>query len=343
MDTGTADTGLDAGSLTDFGTEPDVGATDFGVGDSGPQFFDPSIISQDSEEIGGANLFVTVRGTLTSTMPPVVILPTGPMHGQEYLFEPTEFLLGPGGRNAPNRLLVYLDHRATGRSSRGSLEDSEVSVEAHIRDLGNLLEFIAEKTGRDEPVDILGHGYGAGIGALYASRFPNRVRRLVLSNPYPVDIQDHSLWNEEFNSRLDGSALERLLDVTRFNICFRNVRECSRNSWNIIGPTWFCEDTRTVFPTMTFQYLDFMPFGYYISQELREDEYDWSEALGQIPSSIPATVISGPCDPIPLSTPMTYTASIASAVHYEVEGSGHFTLTEQPDEFRRIVVRALSD
>lgn len=340
-DAGPADTRrFDFGVALDAEAGPDLGPAD----DTGAAFFDPSIISQQLETLDGVNLFVTVRGTLTSTLPPLVILPTGPMHGQEYLYGPTEFLLGPGGREAPNRLLVYMDHRATGRSGAGSIDSSEITVEAHLADLDALLDFVAERVGVDGPVDILGHGYGAGIAALYAADHPGRINRLVLSNPFPSDIEDHSLWNEEANARLDGSSLQRLLDITRWNICLRDIRECSVNSWRIIGPTWFCEENRnTVFPTMNFQHLDFRPFGYFISQELREDEYDWSGTFGQIPTSIPTTVIAGPCDPIPATTPMTYTASIASATLHEVPGSGHFTLTERPEEFRRIVLGALSD
>ena len=319
----------------------DAGTRDAESTDAG--FFDPSIIAQGRIQVGEPDLYVTVRGTLTSTMPPLLILPTGPMHGQEYLYEPTEFLLGPGGRTAPDRLLVYVDPRGTGRSSRGSLDDAEISVEAHLRDMSSIADHVEEVTGRSGPIDILGHGYGAALAALFAAEAPERVRRLVLSNPFPTDVLEYSLWNEAYRARLSGSDLARLNDVTDFRVCFQDIRRCSVDTWNIIGPTWFCPQNQQLLFEMSFVHLNLRPFRFEIDQDLRRSQYDWSVTLGRIPSGIPTTVISGPCDPIPASAPATYTSSIAGARQHVVPGSGHFTLVEQAEEFRRIVRGALTD
>lgn len=331
-DQGPTDTGVvafDAGTRPDTGGRPDAG------------FFDPSIIGQGQEIIGGPLLFVTVRGTLTSTMPPVVVIPTGPMHGQEYLYEPTEFLLGVGGVENPNRLMVYLDLRATGRSAFGAIGDAEVTVENHIKDIENIVAYIDGLVGRSEPVDFLGHGYGAGIVTLYAARHPERVSRLVLSNPFPSNVSDHARWNEEYRSRLNAAESERLTELTQWRICIQDLERCSLESWNIIGPTWICRENETAYRTLRFEHIDFRAFGFFINRDLRNEQYDWSPLMGQLPG-IPTTIISGPCDPIPVSSPLTYTASITDSVHYVVPNSGHFTLVEQAEAFRRIVLRALT-
>lgn len=342
------DSAPDAGEIDlgpspeDTGPEPDLGPqTDVGFGRPDAGFNDPSIIGQGKEIIGGPRLFVTVRGTLTSTMPPLVVIPTGPMHGQEYLFEPTEFLLGAGGVDDPDRLMVYLDPRATGRSSDGAIGDAEVTVDNHVKDIQNLFEYIQELVPGTDKIDILGHGYGASIGALFAARFPDRISRLVLSNPHPVDVIDYAIWNEDYRARLTSTESRRLNEVTQFEVCLRNLNECAWQSWSIIGPTWICRENTLILETMDFQYLDFRAFGFFISQDLRNSTYDWSTELGNVPP-VPTTVISGPCDPIPTHTPLTYTASISGAVHHVVPGSGHFTMTEQADEFQRIVRRALT-
>lgn len=331
----------DAG-LRDAGLGPDLGARrDAGRGDIG--FSDPSVLLEGLEPIGGPLLYITVRGTRTSTLTPVVILPTGPMPGQEYLYEPTEFLLGPGGAESPNRLLVYLDLRATGRSSFGEIMNADVSVENHVRDVENLVLWLDDFLGSAEPVDLLGHGYGAGIAMLYAARFGDRVRRLVLANPYPANIRDHARWNEAYRSRLDSADLTRLAQYADFRFCLQDFVACSAETWNIIAPTWMCPENRPVYASLRFEHWsDLRVFNLYINEDLREDRYDWSRDMGQI-RDIPTTIISGPCDAIPDSTPLTYTASIAGSVHEVVPGSGHFTLVEQPEAFARIVRRALGD
>ncbi|MEO1227309.1 MAG: alpha/beta hydrolase [Myxococcota bacterium] len=318
----------------DAGTRPDTGSPDAG-------FADPSILGQGQEIIGGPLLFVTLRGTLTSTMPPLVLLPTGPMHGQEYLYDPTEFLLGSGGVDAPNRLMVYLDLRATGRSAFGAIGDAEVTVENHIKDVENIVTYIDGLLGRTGPIDFLGHGYGAGIAVLYAARHGDRVSRLVLSNPFPANVQDNARWNENYRARLNAAESERLVDLTQPRICLQDLERCSLEAWNIIGPTWICRENETKYRTLRFEHLDYRAFGFFINRDLRNDQYDWSTTMGLL-SGIDTTIISGPCDPIPAESPMTYTASIAGSVHYVVPESGHFTLVEQAEAFRRIVLRALT-
>src|SRR5262245_17123517 len=102
----------DAQVHRDAAVEPDGGTS--APRDAG--FLDPATLLQGTETIGGVQIFIHLRGTLTSTMPPVVLLSTGPSVGNEYLVEPMDFLLGPGGATAPDRLLVLFDLRATGQS-----------------------------------------------------------------------------------------------------------------------------------------------------------------------------------------------------------------------------------
>jgi proline iminopeptidase len=264
------------------------------------------------------------------------------MLGHEYLFEPTEFLLGPGGVENPSRLLVYLDPRATGRSSFGALGDADVTVEAHVRDVIGLVEHIDELLEEPREVDFLGHGYGAALAVLYAAEHPERVRRLVLSNPFPASVEDYARWLENAQARLTSSEIDRLVELTQFRVCLRDLDLCSQEQWRINGPTWACPENEAVIRDMDFRHIDYRAFGYYINRDLRELEYDWSPQMGRI-MDIPSTIIWGPCDPIPESTLMTYTASIAGARAHVVPGSGHFTMTEQPEAFRRIVTGALTD
>src|SRR5688500_17620390 len=72
--------GHDAGMLPD--ARPDAGRIDGGRRDVG--FDDPATIIQGIEQIEGLETFVKVQGTLTSTLPPVFLLPTGPQLSHEY-------------------------------------------------------------------------------------------------------------------------------------------------------------------------------------------------------------------------------------------------------------------
>src|SRR5688572_14274320 len=106
---GPPDTGepVDAIDLFDAGVapdaRPDAGRLDGGKKDIG--FDDPATIIEGLETIEGLDTFIHAQGTLTSTLPPVFLLATGPQFGHEYLPPHMRFLL-------PSRLLVYYDYRA---------------------------------------------------------------------------------------------------------------------------------------------------------------------------------------------------------------------------------------
>jgi len=93
---------------------------------------------------------------------------------------------GPGGdyRNllpiAPlstDHYLVFYDQRMTGLSSRQS--DGVFDLESFFSDL----DLFVDHFGAGRPVTLLGHSWGAMLASGYASRFPEKVHRLVLIEP----------------------------------------------------------------------------------------------------------------------------------------------------------------
>lgn len=305
-------------------------------------FADPATIMDSLRMIDGVRTQVRIRGTLTSTLPPIVFLNTGPMHGHEYLIEPTDFLLGAGGAEAPNRLLFFYDMRGTGRSGFGGLgqtQTASVTIEAHVGDLGHVLDFFDEVRGDDGPVDLFAHGYGAAVATLYLQTHSDRFRRAVFSNPYPSHVLEQADWGAEVNARMSTADRQRLAEVSQWEYCLRDWLRCSRETWLLWGHTWFCPENRDVFDRMTFRWLDLRPIVFFTVIDLRDREFDHRPLFGGI--RVPVTVISGPCDPIPATAAAAYASGIPNAEHFVVPGTGHFTMTEDPARFQRIVSRAL--
>lgn len=327
-------------SLYDAGVRRDGGRPDAGDGtrpDAG--FSDPGTIFEGIEIIGGTRIYVHFRGTLTSTMPPVLFINTGPSLGHEYLVEPMDFLLGPGGDADPDRLLVLFDLRATGRSGIGTLGSTTApSLQKHVEDVRNVVGFVNMHV--DAPkVDIVGHGYGAGVATHFAVRHPEMVSRLVLTSPYPADILQHAYYNAELSARLSTADRERVLAITREPDCRGNIPQCSIELWNINGPHFLCEENRALFDTMTFEHADFRASFFYVEEQLREQRYDWRPTLARVEA--PTTIISGPCDPIPPEAAETYSTEIAGSMHFEIPNSGHFPMVETATTYRGIVRGAL--
>ncbi|WP_307844642.1 alpha/beta fold hydrolase [Actinotalea solisilvae] len=113
----------------------------------------------------GTLLAVHERGTGE----PLLCLPGGPMRASRYLGD-------LGGLTAQRRLLL-LDLRGTGDSAP-SADASGYRADRLVDDV----EALRVDRGLDR-MDVLGHSAGATLALLWATRHPERVRRLVLVTP----------------------------------------------------------------------------------------------------------------------------------------------------------------
>ena len=329
----------DAGPAPDAFVPPDPGRLDAGF--EGPDedagFLAPTV-QEGLQPIGGVNLYTHVRGTLTSTLPPVIFINTGPFLGHEYLLEPMAFLLGPQGAE-PDRLHIYYDMRATGRSSFGN----QVDVASHVEDLGAIMDWVDGFTETTNAFDVIGHGYGAGIAVLYAADRPERLNHMVLITPHPADIDQHVEWYAEWNARLSTPERERIQQIILWTNCISDVLQCSLDYWDTIGPGWLCPENEPLFNDMRFEYLEMRLYWSQglINEDLRAQQFDWRPQMGRVRT--PTTIIAGACDPIPAEAAQVYTSSVAGATLHVFDESGHFPFVESPARFQRIVKQALTD
>ncbi|GAA3576227.1 alpha/beta hydrolase [Kribbella ginsengisoli] len=127
-----------------------------------------------ADRVGGMPTFVAPDGTklayhVAGDGAPVVCLPGGPMQASEYLGE-----LGGLGEY---RTLVMLDLRGSGASEVPADADS-YRCDRQVEDV----EALREQLGLEQ-LDLLGHSAGANLAVLYATRYPSRIRKLLLITP----------------------------------------------------------------------------------------------------------------------------------------------------------------
>lgn len=107
----------------------------------------------------------------TGAGPPLLVHPGGPgMSARAF---------GPLPELEAERTLVMLDPRGTGDSDRPADADAY-----DLEDYSTDVEAVREHLGL-ERLDLLGHSHGGFVGMTWASRHPERVGRLVLSNTAP--------------------------------------------------------------------------------------------------------------------------------------------------------------
>jgi pimeloyl-ACP methyl ester carboxylesterase len=310
---------------------PDAGRIDGGKRDVG--FDDPATIIRGQEIIAGVDTFVEVQGVLTSTSPPIFLLHTGPNLSHEYLPEHMRFLLDG------NRLLVYWDLRGTGLTAYGDTSGtSTVTAEQHVLDVEDLRLFMGERGANVDKIDLVAHGYGAGIASLYAAANPDRVDHLVLTTPFPTNIRQLGWFRADADARLTSTDRQALNLIMSDPQCWGDFSGCEIMSWLVRGPHYMCPENRSKFRELFFEHGSPETL-HFVERDLRNTRYDWSTRLASVTAK--TTIIAGACDPTRPETVLTYSSTITGSVLQTLEHSGHFPMVEEPEEYRRLVKEAL--
>lgn len=334
--------GPDASGLPDA-SEPDFGEFDAGAApdlsrpDAG--FADPAAIDIGRQNIDGLETFVHVRGVLDPASPPIVLIGEGPAVGFDYMIDPFEFLLGSGGADNPERLLIFMDIAGQGRSEEGSTQRPEVSVENGITSLVNALEHFRDAYDERAP-DIVAQGYGAMVAAVVGSRRPELVNRLVLITPYPTNLPQRGRWLTDIQVTLSSGDRTFISSLTSDPACRNDPEDCARDIFKTYAKHWVCFETRDAFDELTFDFVN--PVGAFsIEGALRRPPPDGFSVVADVEAlRAPTTVIVGACDYLPETTIGTYTSSTGAA-RVELPDAGHWPMVESPAAFQQAVFDGL--
>lgn len=168
----------------------------------------PVAISEYIEK-GGARLYFETRGDIMDV--PIFLW----LHG------------GPGGAERPlfryfnsdlerRFLVVYYDQRGAGRSFDPQAPTTSLTIAQHVADLDRLVEHLRSRYGRDR-VLLVGHSWGAVLGALYAKANPEKISGLVAVAPVvsfsEQQQREYSYDLAEATRRGDEDALRDLREI----------------------------------------------------------------------------------------------------------------------------------
>lgn len=249
-----------------------------------------------------------------------MVLHGGPGAHHDYLLPGFDSL-------ATGRTLIYYDQRGGGRSPVP--RDVPVGWREQVADL----EALRQVWGL-ERLSIAGYSWGALLALLYATEHPGRVSRLALVSPAPAWREARERFEAEFARRNLDPALQRERAALRESgLRERDPDAYARRVFELSVVPYFHDPARVA---------DLTPFRVtgrtqqQVWQSL--DGYDLRPALRGL--SIPALVMHGADDPIPLDSAET-TAKCLKAGFYPLERCGHVPYVERPDRFRELLDRFL--
>ncbi len=266
-------------------------------------------------EVNGVQLHVRTIGD----GPDVVVLHGGPGAHHDYLLPHFDAL-------ATGRRLRYYDQRGGGRSPVA--RDVPVGWREHVDDLEALIELwdIA-------PATLLGYSWGGLLALLYAASHPERVARLALVSPAPLDPEHRAEFGRRFAERMAHPHVEGKREALRES----GLRERDPDAYrqrafelSVAGYFRDPEKARDLTPFRVTGRTQQAVWESVTQADLRNELTELCEL------SIPSLVIHGRHDPIPLDTAEQVAGCLGAELEV-FEESGHVPYVEDFDEFVQVL------
>jgi proline iminopeptidase len=270
----------------------------------------------------GLQLFYRVYGGGPDT---VVVLAGGPALALSYLDKDLAPL-------AHGRTVIYYDARNAGRSQI-VMDPAALSIERHVADL----EAVRQHFGIGR-LQLIGHSWGAMVAPFYAAAHPQNVDRMVLVTPGPIQTQYDAQFEAERIARTAPAVLQHQLEL--FGLLFSGtspdpVGTCEE-LFSIWFPAYFFDPANAT--NMRGRYCDTTPaganaliFSLFAGRASLGQTWDLAPMLSGI--TVPALVIHGAGDAIPLASTAGYADALPNGELLVMDGSGHFPWLEEPTEF----------
>jgi len=259
---------------------------------------------------------VTLFERRTGAGPAVVILHGGPGAHHDYLLPGFDAL-------ATGRELIYYDQRGGGRSP---VERSvPVGWTEHVEDLEAL-----RRTWELDRLTIAGYSWGGLLALLYAVRYPDRVDRLALVSPAPVWREAREVFEARFAERnLDPALQGERRRLRESGLRERDPEGYAQRLFELSVIPYFAD------PSQVTNLTPFRVTGR-TQQEVWSSlgTYDLRPSLADL--HLPAMVLHGAEDPIPLSAARTV-AELLHAEFHPLPHCGHVPYVEAFAAFVRLL------
>jgi len=267
----------------------------------------------ESVRVPGAELFVRRVGAGR----PVVVLHGGPGADHEYLRPGFDAL-------ADRRELIYYDQRGGGRSPVP--RDVPVGWTEQVADLEALRQHWDI-----EQLTLVGYSWGGLLAMLYALEHPGRLGRLALVSPAPTWREARERFEAVFSHRnLDPAFQEERRVLRESGLRERDPAAFQQRIFELSVAPYFFDPSRA---------RDLTPFRVVgrTQQEVWQSlgNYDLRPRLPQL-AGIPAMVLHGEADPVPIEAART-AAELIGAEFHPVPRCGHVPYVEAFDTFRTVV------
>ena len=266
--------------------------------------------------INGTELFVKEVGAGD----PLLVVHGGPGMEHSYLLPGLDVLSG-------DARLVFYDQRGGGRSLQ--VEPESISFEGFLEDLDG----VRASTGRDR-VDVLAHSWGGLLGLLYAARYPEHVRSLILVGsvePGQRFAAQAAQRGVAARTAEDVALVDSLVKSSGF--AARDPGTVSELYWAALRPT-FADRTQADRLVINFTELTARRGGDVAAALMTPlGAFDFWTEIAEIQA--PVLIVHGDSDPTPMEMAEALRDAVSAARLLTIDGAGHLPFLERPEVFRQ--------
>jgi proline iminopeptidase len=247
--------------------------------------------------------------------PPVLVLHGGPGASHDYLL-PQMLAL------AENHRVVFYDQRGGGRS-RHDDDREPIGWREQVADVAR----VAAELGV-APLRLVGYSWGGLLAMLYAieanaGRVTPAPSRMALIDPAPVDRVHREEFEREFARRQAGPVVTALRDGVNASGLRERDPEAYRHRMFELSVAGYFADPRRARDLTPFRVTGRVQQSIWTSL----GDYDLLPALAEL--HLPAFVVHGRQDPIPLESSLTIARALETGC-IVLEDCGHVPYVEQP-------------
>ncbi len=102
-------------------------------------------------------------------------------------------------------LTIIYDQRGTGKSVMAKIDETTMTLDLMLEDIESIRKQLDIETWH-----ILGHSFGGMLASAYATVYPQRIDRMVLSSSGGIDLDLLTYFRESLNSKLTQEQLDSL-------------------------------------------------------------------------------------------------------------------------------------
>ena len=231
---------------------------------------------------------------------------------------------------AEHHALLFYDQRGTGRST---LANDSLSLDAQrfVEDV----EAIRKHFGIVH-LKLLGHSWGSAVVALYAMRYPEYLSQIIIVGALP--LQQYQLTDafKQLEAKRDSSTLKRMQELRAARLADPGNSEPCSAYYSLWFQPFFGNHNKTIHSkgdfcvgTLESRRNKMLNVDKFTMASL--GQWDWRVPLSQV--KVPALVIHGTMDPLPVSGAKAWAAVLPNGQLLLLDGVGHFPYLEQPDRF----------